>query len=418
MVFLVILVIMLLVDAISFKGIRLLTKNLKKNFIRKIIYAAFWSSTGLMLLAMIAGYFFRSTTRDPHVFTWYYYIFGLFLIFYVPKILFSLFHLTEDIIHGIIFIIKKASRNRSIRDNSSGQPISRMKFISQSGIILASIPFFSFIWGIVRGRFNFQVENVDISFKTLPKSFDGLRIVHLSDIHIGSFEGCENQVEKAIEMVNAQKPDFIFFTGDLVNNFYEELNGWLNILSRMKSKYGNYSTLGNHDYGHYYHWLAEAEEAENFAKIKEAHAKFGFKLLNNASEIFTNGGDEKIAIVGIENWGLPPFPQNGNYDTAVKGVENIPFKILLSHDPTHWDQKILGKTDVPLTLAGHTHGMQFGIQLGNVKWSPAEFKYPRWAGLYKELNQYLYVNRGFGYIGYPGRVGMPPEITVITLHSA
>ncbi|NJO68833.1 MAG: metallophosphoesterase [Bacteroidetes bacterium] len=292
-----------------------------------------------------------------------------------------------------------------------------MKFISQTGLILASIPFLSFIWGIVRGRFNFQVEPVNVAFKNLPKRFDGLKIVHISDIHIGSFQGFENQVKEAIDMINAQKPDLILFTGDLVNNFYEELNGWLPILSKMEAKYGKYSILGNHDYGHYYNWSSKKEMNENFSRIKEAHAQMGFKLLNNASEVFELDG-EKIAIIGVENWGLPPFPQIGDFKTAVKNVEDIPFKILLSHDPTHWEEKIHGKTDVAITLSGHTHGMQFGIQVGNVKWSPSQYKYPRWSGLYKESGQYLYVNRGFGYIGYPGRVGMPPEITVLNLNSA
>jgi hypothetical protein len=261
------------------------------------------------------------------------------------------------------------------------------------------------------------VEPVSLGFKNLPKNFNGLKIVHISDIHIGSFQGFEGQVEDAIAMINAQKPDLILFTGDLVNNFHEELNGWIKILSRMEAKYGKYSTLGNHDYGHYYQWKSKTDEKENFRKIQEAHAEIGFKLLNNKSEVLDING-EKIAIIGVENWGLPPFPQIGDYNKAVEGVEDIPFKVLLSHDPTHWEEKIIGKTDASITLSGHTHGMQFGIHLGNLKWSPSQYKYPRWAGLYKVDNQYLYVNRGFGYIGYPGRVGMPPEITLLNLHSA
>lgn len=416
MVFVIILIIMLIVDAYSFKGIRMLSENLSSAFWRKSIYIAFWASTVLMLFAMVSGYFFRSSTRNPTAFTWYYYIFGLFLIFYVPKILFGIFHLTEDIVYGFTYVFKKIFVAKSIA-NDGGEPISRLKFISQTGLILASIPFFSFIWGIVKGRFNFRVEPVTLGLKNLPKSFEGLKIVHISDIHIGSFQGFEGQVEEAIEMLNAQKPDLILFTGDLVNNFYEELNGWIPILSKMEARYGKYSTLGNHDYGHYYNWTSETEMHENFRKIKESHSKIGFTLLNNASQVLEING-EKIALIGVENWGLPPFPQIGDYSVAVKGVEEIPFKILLSHDPTHWEEKIIGKTDVAITLSGHTHGMQFGIQLGNLKWSPSKYKYPRWSGLYQEAEQYLYVNRGFGYIGYPGRVGMPPEITVLNLHSA
>ncbi len=415
MVFAIILIIMLLVDAYSFKGIRILVQNLNSNFWRNFIYIAFWASTALMVFAMIAGYFFRSSTRNPATFTLYYYLFGLFLIFYVPKILFGIFHLAEDVIYAFSYIFQKVFQAKYLADG--GEPISRLKFISQTGLVLASIPFFSFIWGIVKGRFNFQVEAVSLGLKNLPKSFNGFRIVHISDIHIGSFQGFEGQVEEAIKMINAQKPDIILFTGDLVNNFYEELNGWIPILSSMEAKYGKYSTLGNHDYGHYYNWPSENEMAENFKKIQGAHSDLGFKLLNNTSEILEIEG-EKIALIGVENWGLPPFPQIGDYKKAVKGVEDIPVKLLMSHDPTHWDQKIIGKTDVSVTFSGHTHGMQFGIQLGNMKWSPSQYKYPRWGGLYRVANQFLYVNRGFGYIGYPGRVGMPPEITVLNLHSA
>jgi predicted MPP superfamily phosphohydrolase len=417
MVFAILLIIMLFVDIYSFKGIRILTENLNSTFWRKFVYIAFWATTALMIVAMISGYFFRNTTRNPATFTWYYYLFGLFLIFYVPKMLFGIFHLAEDIIYGVSYIFQKIVQTKSsIADTAGGEPISRLKFISQTGLVLATIPFVSFIWGIVRGRFNFQVESVSVGFENLPKNFNGLKVVHISDIHIGSFHGFKGQVEDAIDMINAQKPDLIFFTGDLVNNFYEELNGFTQILGKMEARYGKYSILGNHDYGHYYHWKTKKEERENFAKIQHAHAEIGFKLLNNSTEVLEIDG-EKIAIVGVENWGLPPFPQIGDYKKATEGVEDIPFKVLLSHDPTHWDEKIIGKTDVALTLSGHTHGMQFGIQVGNIKWSPSQYKYPRWSGLYREANQYLYVNRGFGYIGYPGRVGMPPEITLLNFHT-
>jgi len=413
--FLTILIIMLVIDAYSYKGIRMLFKNITKNWLRKTIFITFWSSILLMVIAMVMGYFFRSTTRNPTVFTWYYYLFGLFLILYLPKIIFVLFHLTEDIVFGVTYIFKKIRQKKSVVSDE-GEPISRLKFISQTGLVVASVPFFSFIWGIAKGRFDFKIQPITMRFPNLPSAFNGLKIIHISDIHIGSFQGFEGQVERAIQLINNQKPDLILFTGDLVNNFYEELDGWLPILSKMEAKHGKYSILGNHDYGHYYHWESEQDSKENFRKITEAHNEIGFKLMNNTSETLERNGD-KIALLGVENWGLPPFPQIGNYDIAVQGVENIPFKILLSHDPTHWDQKIIGKTDVSLTLSGHTHGMQFGVQLGNVRWSPSKYKYPRWSGLYQVANQFLYVNQGLGYIGYPGRVGMPPEITVITLQS-
>ena len=415
MIFLVIFAIMLFLDIYTFKGIKMLLSTNTHAGLKRIIYIAFWSLTAFMMVLILAGYFFRSSTRNASIFNWYFYLFGAFLVLYVPKILFVAFHSTEDIIYGFTWLIKKAIASRSIVADG-GLPIHRSRFLSQVGMILASLPFMAFIWGMVKGRFNFRIEKIGVSFPNLPKSFDGLKIVQISDIHIGSFKGFQSQVEEAIDMINAQQADILFFTGDLVNNFSEELDGWIPILARMKARYGKYSILGNHDYGDYYkNWASKAEKAENFRQIEEAHAKLGFQLLNNQSVTLTRN-EESIAVIGVENWGHKPFPQYADLEKASKGTENMPFKILLSHDPDHWDAKIMKKTDIDLTFAGHTHGMQFGIRIaGTELWSPAKYKYKRWAGLYQEGKQYLYVNRGFGYIGYPGRVGMPPEITVLEL---
>lgn len=415
MIFLVILALMLFLDIYTFKGIKVLLSNNTHAGFKRFIYIAFWSVTAFMILLLLSGYFLRSSTRNAAVFNWYFYLFGAFLVLYVPKILFVAFHSTEDIIYGITWLARKAFAAKTITADGS-LPITRSKFLSQVGMILAAVPFTAFIWGMVKGRFNFRVEKIRVSFPNLPKSFDGLKIVQVSDIHIGSFKGFQAQVEEAIDMVNAQQADILFFTGDLVNNFSEELDGWLPILSRMKAKYSKYSILGNHDYGDYYkNWSSPAEKEENFRKIQEAHQKMGFQLLNNQSVTLTKN-DESIAVIGVENWGHKPFPQYADFEKASVGTEAAPFKILLSHDPDHWDAKILNKKNVDLTFSGHTHGMQFGIRIaGTELWSPAKYKYKRWAGLYQEGNQYLYVNRGFGYIGYPGRVGMPPEITVLEL---
>jgi len=414
MVFLIIVAIILILDIYTFKGIKVLLSGSTDALLRKIIYITFWSITGFMLLLILSGYFLRSSTRNVAVFNWYYYLFGAFIVIYVPKILFVTFHFTEDIIFAFTWVFKKMFIAKTLAGNGSPE-ITRSKFLSEVGIVLASVPFAAFIWGMVKGRFNFRVEHVKLAFPNLPKSFDGLRIVQVSDIHIGGFKGFESQVEEAINMINAQKPDILFFTGDLVNNFSEELEGWMPILSRMNAKYGKFSILGNHDYGDYYHWTSQEEKSENLRKIKEAHAQMGFQLLNNHS-VKLSRNNEEVAIIGVENWGHPPFSQYADYDKASKDVLDVPFKILLSHDPTHWEAKIMQKTDVDFTLSGHTHGMQFGIRIaGNEIWSPAKYKYKRWAGLYQEGKQFLYVNRGFGYIGYPGRVGMPPEITTFEL---
>jgi predicted MPP superfamily phosphohydrolase len=343
----------------------------------------------------------------------YAYLFGAFLVLYIPKIIFLVFHFTEDMYYVSLFLFNKGS-NQNLVTPENVNLITRTKFLSQVGIVVASLPFLTFIWGMVRGRFNFKTAQHTISFHNLPKHFDGFTIVHISDLHLGSFKGFDKQIGEAIAMINAQQPDLIMFTGDLVNNFAEEIDGWEPILKNLHARYGKYSVLGNHDYGNYYHWNSDKEKKDNFRKIQDAHGAMGFKLLNNASEVLEING-EKIAIIGVENWGHKPFPQRGDYIAASKNVTGIPFKILLSHDPTHWDQKIVNKTDVDLTLSGHTHGMQFGIQIAGYKWSPSKYKYKRWSGLYNEGKQYLYVNTGLGNIGYPGRIGMAPEITVIEL---
>jgi predicted MPP superfamily phosphohydrolase len=409
---LVIVLLLFFIDLYTFKGLKLLLSSQSVS-LKGIIYGVFWVTSIAMLSAIFIGYFFRGTTRNVNIVHLYYYLFGVFLVLYVPKIIFITFHFTEDMVFAARWMINKSQVSQAVHPENIAL-ITRSKFLSQIGIIIASLPFLSFIWGMVKGRFNFKVGQSEIRFEHLPKSFDGMTILHISDLHIGSFKGFERQIEEAVDLINAQQPDLIFFTGDLVNNFHDELNGWVPILKKLKARYGKYSVLGNHDYGTYFHWNTEAEKQDNFRRIVESHGQIGFRLLNNSSDILELNG-EQIAIIGVENWGLPPFPQKGDYKAAAANVKDIPFKILLSHDPNHWDAKIVGKTDVALTLSGHTHGMQFGIQIAGYKWSPSKYKYKRWSGLYQEGEQYLYVNTGLGNIGYPGRIGMPPEITVLEL---
>jgi predicted MPP superfamily phosphohydrolase len=355
--------------------------------------------------------------REPRIFKNFFLLGGVFILFYVPKLIFILFHFTEDVIHLIKWIAYKITSTPEVVTSESTPGISRAKFISQLGLLVAAIPFTSILYGMARGRFDFRIEPVNLQFTNLPEAFDGFKIVQISDMHIGSFYGHEQKVKYGIELINEQKPDIILFTGDLVNNFAEELDGWAPILSNLKAKYGKYSILGNHDYGDYFDWNNKAEKEQNLDTLKQIQQDIGFRLLlNESAEIELNGS--KIDLIGVENWGLPPFPQYGNLKDAMNGSSKNPFKILMSHDPSHWDAEVIRKTDIDLTLSGHTHGMQFGINLGKLKWSPVKYKYPRWAGLYQEKDQYLYVNRGFGYIGFPGRVGMPPEITVIQLKKA
>jgi len=411
---LVFIVIILLIDIYAFKGIRLIYKSISINWIKILIYSTFWIIPFLFVIGIIFILLNESFDQSARAQRNLFFFVGLFLTFYIPKIIFIVFHFAEDSIKGVSFVVNLLFGNRSPLVAQTTRKISRSRFLSRMGLILAALPFSSIIYGMVKGRFNFRLVHENLHFPNLPEAFHGLRIVQISDIHIGGLYGHWRRVEDAIEMINAQKPDLVFFTGDLVNDFAGELEGWMTILGKMKARLGKYSILGNHDYGDYHYWKSKEAKKANLEQIKNAHKELGFKLLLNQSEIIEVNKNQ-IAVTGVENWGKPPFAQYGDFILAQKPVENIPFKILLSHDPSHWDAEILGRTNVDLTLSGHTHGMQFGIEIGKIHWSPIKYKYPRWAGLYQEGNQYLYVNRGFGYIGYPGRIGMPPEITVIEL---
>jgi len=291
----------------------------------------------------------------------------------------------------------------------------RRKFLSQIALIMASIPFGALLYGMYRGKYNYKVMSYEIEFDDLPNSFDGFTISHISDIHCGSFDNYE-KVKYGIELINKQKSDVIMFTGDIVNNISAELDTWKDLFSELTAKHGIYSVLGNHDYGDYMQWNSDEEKIKNFENLKKIQQKMGFRLLLNENDSIRKG-DETITIVGVENWGAGGFKKAGDLKKATSGLSSKEFKILLSHDPSHWNAEVTPSENYfPLTLSGHTHGMQFGIDIpGWIKWSPIKWRYPQFAGLYKKAKEYLYVNRGFGYLAYPGRVGMWPEITVITL---
>ncbi len=414
MFYLFIITFIVLTDLYSFKGIKLLSTNLDSEILKYSIYIVYWLIPILLISILLYFRTLLPIEREPKLFKNFFLLAGFFILFYVPKLVFILFHLTEDIIHIVKWIVNKVSGSPEIMAGENTAGISRAKFISQLGLLVAAIPFASIVYGMAKGRFNFRVEHVKLSFPNLPSAFDSFKVIQISDIHIGSFYGHEEKVKEAIKLINQQNADVILFTGDLVNNFTEELEGWTSILSNLKAKYGKYSILGNHDYGDYFDWENDAEKEQNLDNLKQIQKDIGFRLLlNESEEIELNGS--KIGLIGIENWGLPPFPQYGNLKQAMNGSSEKKFTILMSHDPSHWDAEVIKDTNIDLTLSGHTHGMQFGINLGKLKWSPVKYKYPRWAGLYQEGKQYLYVNRGFGYIGFPGRVGMPPEITVLEL---
>ncbi|MNR99292.1 putative metallophosphoesterase [compost metagenome] len=336
---------------------------------------------------------------------------GLVLLVYIPKLVLTLVLLGED-----VFRIGAGSVNHFLVKNEDVSFLaSRRKFISQIGMGLAAVPFLSLIYGIFEGRYNYKVIKQRIFFPDLPDAFDGFRITQISDVHSGSFDN-PDKINYAIDLVNEQDSDIILFTGDIVNTHAKEMLPWIDAFNRIKKhEYGKFSVLGNHDYGEYITWPTEKDKADNFQNIKDLYGKIDFKLLLN-EHTFIEKGSEKIALVGVENWGHN-FKQAGDLNKAAQHVKKEDFKILMSHDPSHWEHQVQHhEKHFHLTLSGHTHGMQFGIEIpGYFKWSLAQYVYKQWAGLYENLGRYVYVNRGFGYHAYPGRVGIMPEITVIEL---
>ena len=403
-------------DLYTFKGLKTLWSGSFSPLAKLFFKTLYWLIPLILLASIAYVLYLRPVEPAPRIFNGYYYIVAFFIMVYFPKLVFILFHLTEDI---VMFTERSVKALSGYLRNKTTTPfgeikVTRRKFLSRIGIIVALIPFLAVIYGMAIGRFDFQVTHKTIESGNLPASFDGFRIVHISDLHIGSFYGYEERVRQAVEIINGQKPDVIVFTGDLVNRFTSEIDGFIDILAGMESDFSKYSVLGNHDYGDYYQWESELAKEENMQDMLLAHENIGFRLLINESETISVNG-ETIAIIGVENWGNPPFPRYGDLEKSLSGTDSIPFLILLTHDPSHWDAEVLGLTGVDLTLSGHTHGMQFGIENRFIRWSPSKIKYPRWGGLFEEQGQYLYVNRGLGFTAFPGRIGMPPEITVIEL---
>ncbi|MEY8849782.1 metallophosphoesterase [Psychroserpens sp. XS_ASV72] len=290
----------------------------------------------------------------------------------------------------------------------------RREFISKIALGLAAIPFASFLYGIIQGRYNYKVLQYQLTFPDLPEAFDGIKITQISDIHSGSFTN-PDKIQYGIDLIKEQQSDLILFTGDIVNNVADEMDDWIDMFKTLHAPLGKFSVLGNHDYGDYVNWDTEEQKIANFRKIQELHPKIGFDLLMNENRFIEKDG-QKLAIIGVENWGKG-FNQSGDLKKASAGVKDDDFKILLSHDPSHWEYEVK-KDDFHyhLTLSGHTHGLQMGIEIpGFIKWSPSKYVYKQWAGLYNEFGRFINVNRGFGYHAFPGRVGIWPEVTVITL---
>ncbi len=335
---------------------------------------------------------------------------GILLLVLIPKLILTLVLFFEDVYRILSGSISKISGTSS----DSFFP-ERRKFVSQIALGLAAIPFSSLIYGMTLGKYNYKVIKQQIFFPDLPEAFDGFKITQISDVHSGSFDNPE-KINYAIDLINEQEADMILFTGDIVNTHAKEMLPWIDTFNRIKKyQYGKYSILGNHDYGEYVDWKTEKDKEANFKAIKGLYGKIGFDLMLNEHTYIQKGSD-KIALVGVENWGVK-FKKAGDLNKASEGLTKEEFKILMSHDPSHWDAEVNNHhKDFHLMLSGHTHGLQFGIEIpGFFKWSPAQYVYEQWAGLYEKAGKYIYVNRGFGFHAYPGRVGIMPEISVIEL---
>jgi predicted MPP superfamily phosphohydrolase len=395
--------ILLIIELYAFQALRTLIK------IKWILIA--YQIFSLLLFAFII-YSFTQFDRSVGQTKQTLFTMGLLLLVYIPKIVIAVVLLSED-----VFRVGAGAINYFIESGNATTDFlpARRKFVSQLALGLAAVPFLSLIYGMTVGKYNYKVIKQRIFFPDLPDAFDGFTITQISDIHSGSFDNAE-KINYAIDLVNEQESDMILFTGDIVNTHAKEMHPWLETFNRIKPhQYGKYSVLGNHDYGEYVTWRSKAAKDENFAAIKNLYGQIGFSLLLN-EHTFIQKGDDRIALVGVENWGKN-FKQAGDLNKASQHLKKADFKILMSHDPSHWEHEVKHHDKhFHLTLSGHTHGMQFGIEIpGYFKWSLAQYVYKQWAGLYKEFGRYVYVNRGFGFHAYPGRVGIMPEITVIQL---
>lgn len=404
-------VLFLLIDYYVFQAVLTISHNWKPMW-KDIVRYGFWVPTLFSIGAV--GWWFLIGNPDnisPVTRTM---IFTGIAALYFSKLFAVVILFVDDVQRCIRWVI---SIFRNENTPSTGEVITRSQFLSRTALLASAVPFTAMTYGILSGAHDYRIRRKTVYLPNLPKAFDGITIGQLSDIHSGSFFN-KTAVKGGVEMMMKEKPDVILFTGDLVNNEASEVKEYVPVFEKLKAPLGVYSVTGNHDYGDYKSWTSKAVKQENFTNLVKAHHEMKFDLMMNEHRIL-KVDKENIALIGIENWGGGRFAKYGTLDKAYMGTEEAPLKILLSHDPSHWDAQVRKfYPDIDLTFAGHTHGFQFGVEIGNLKWSPSQYAYKQWAGLYQEGSQYLYVNRGFGYLGYPGRIGMPPELTILELKRA
>ncbi len=408
--FLVFTAVLVLIDIYAWKGISTALGGAgigTRRWVRWIYWAESIGMIALLVWVSISIQELRANRNYAFVFS----LAALLILFLLPKLVIVIFHGVEDLLQGLRWIWYRAAPGA----NADGEPISRIRFISQVGLALAAIPFGAVLYGVTKGRRDFRVQRETIRSAKLPAAFDGLRIVQISDMHLGSFPLSSDIVRIGVDLINEQEPDLILFTGDMVNDFSEEAEPWLDTLSTLKAKLGKYSILGNHDYSDYASWPDKQAKCDNLDRLMDHHRRIGFRLLLDEHVPIEKDG-EQFSLIGVQNWGVR-FQQYGDLRKAVRGTDPSAFRLLMSHDPTHWEAQVQ-EQGIDLMLSGHTHGAQFGITIAGQTYSPAQWVYKQWAGRYEQDGMHLYVNRGFGFIGFPGRVGMPPEITVLELRKA
>jgi predicted MPP superfamily phosphohydrolase len=393
------------IDYYVFQAVRVVfqEKNAKTT-----IYGTYWTISAFVLLAVVAYNFVRPDILGNNLRR---IIMVTVFAIYISKFFSVIFIFLDDFSRLVQWFFGKITDSPKL----TKEGISRSDFMMKLALGISAAPMLGMAYGIFSGAHDYRIKKHTVKLPNLPPNFDGLKIVQISDVHAGSFFDKE-AVKRGIAMLLDQNPDIVFFTGDLVNNIATEMEEYIEVFGKITAPLGVFSTLGNHDYGDYVYWENEEAKVANLEKLKQIHAQMGWRLLMNENQMIDRNG-EKIAIIGVENWSAKPqFPKKGKLKDAYAGTQEAAVKLLLSHDPTHWDAEIRPKyADIDITFSGHTHGAQFGLEIGDIRWSPVKYVYKQWAGLHQEANQYLYVNRGFGYLGFPGRIGIFPEITVIEL---
>jgi predicted MPP superfamily phosphohydrolase len=395
-----------LIDVYVYYGLKTLLSKWSRSS-RIMAFAIYFTITIIISLLLI--YSMSLSNKPPGMTPFHQWVLSLFLTLLITKFFFVVTLLLGDVYRLVIGLVNGL---RKTPHNGRYVP-SRRQFVSKAAVAFAAVPFAASFYAMLKGKYDYKVHRHALYFEDLPEAFDGFTITQISDVHSGSFDNAA-AVQRGIDLAKAQKSDLFVFTGDLVNNVASEIVPYINHFNQLKAPYGQYSVLGNHDYGDYVSWKSEAHQAANLEQLKEHHKTLGYKLLLDENVTLEKDG-QRIVLIGVQNWGRG-FIQIGDLDKALEGVEPDAFKVLLSHDPTHWEEKVrYHPANIKLTLSGHTHGAQFGVEADKFRWSPVKYRYLDWAGLAEENKRYLYVNRGFGFLAFSGRLGIWPEITVLEL---